>query len=103
MGKRKNLLFSTMIEPQLIMKPVLEPGWMESQRTDGWAEGDPFHGQHEVLIYLNWTYGFGVTSVCKCGDNIGRTKTGNHCRHSGHYSPQCDTGGSAKGRITALN
>ena len=23
--------------------------------------------------------------------------------HSGHYGPQCDTGGSAKGRITALN
>ena len=61
MGKRKNLLFSTMMEPQFIMKPVLEPGWMESWRTDGWAEGDPYHGQHEVLIYLHWTSGFGVT------------------------------------------
>ena len=50
-------------------------------RTDGWAEGDPYHGQHEVLIYLHWTSGFGLPekqSVCKCGDNIGRTKTGNH-------------------------
>ena len=46
MGKRKNLLFSSMMDPQLIMKPVLEPGWMESWRTDGWAEGDPYHGQH---------------------------------------------------------
>eukprot|EP00731_Ephydatia_muelleri_P008802 Em0004g1140a len=32
-------------------------GW----RTDGWAEGDPYNGQHEVLIYLHWTSGFGVT------------------------------------------
>ena len=61
MGKKKNLLFSSMMEHQLIMKPVVEPGWMESWRTDGWAEGDPYHGQHEVLIYLHWTSGFGVT------------------------------------------
>ena len=80
MRKRKNLLLSSIMERQLIMKHVLEPGWMESQRTDGWAEGDPYHDQHKVLIYLHWTYGFGVTSVCKCGDNIGRTKTGNHCK-----------------------
>ena len=26
-----------------------------------WAEGDPYHGQHKVLIYLHWTSGFGVT------------------------------------------
>ena len=32
-------------------------GW----RTGGWAEGDPYHGQHKVLIYLHWTSGFGVT------------------------------------------
>ena len=66
-GKRKNLLFSSIMEPQLIMKPMLELGWMESWRTDGWAEGDPYHGQHEVHIYLHWTSGFGVTekqSVC---------------------------------------
>ena len=55
------LLFSSMMEHQLIMKPVVEPGWMESWRTDGWAEGDPYHDQHEVLIYLHWTSGFGVT------------------------------------------
>ena len=42
-------------------EPVLEPGWMESWRTGGWAEGDPYYGQHEVLIYLHWTSGFGVT------------------------------------------
>ena len=70
-----------MMEPQLIMTPVLEPGWMESWRTGGWAEGDSYHCQHEVLIYLHWTSGFGLPekqSVCKCGDNIGLTKTGNH-------------------------
>ena len=83
MSMRKNLLFSSMMEPQLIMKLVLEPGWMESWRTDGWAEGDPYYGQHKVLIYLHWTSGFNLVlpekqSVCKCGDNIGRTKTGNH-------------------------
>ena len=32
-------------------------GWT----TEGWAEGDPYHGQHEVLIYLRWTSGCGVT------------------------------------------
>ena len=66
-GKRKNLLFSSIMEPQLIMKPMLELGWMESWRRDGWAEGDPYHGQHEVHIYLHWTSSFGVTekqSVC---------------------------------------
>eukprot|EP00731_Ephydatia_muelleri_P011866 Em0006g760a len=42
-------------------EPVLEPGWMESLRTGGWAEGDPYYGQHEVLIYLHWMSGFGVT------------------------------------------
>eukprot|EP00731_Ephydatia_muelleri_P014100 Em0007g1410a len=26
-----------------------------------WAEGDPYHGQHNVLINLHWTSGFGVT------------------------------------------
>ena len=46
-----------MMEPQLIMKPMLEPGWMESWRTDGWAEGDPYHGQH--LSPLNfWLWGY---------------------------------------------
>ena len=70
-----------MMEPQLIMTPMLEPGWMESWRTGGWAEGDSYHCQHEVLIYLHWTSGFGLPekqSVSKCGDNIGLTKTGNH-------------------------
>ena len=58
-GKRKNLLFSSIMEPQLIMKPMLELGWMESWRTDGWAEGDPYHGQHEVHIYPNfWLWGY---------------------------------------------
>ena len=33
----------------------LHGGQMDGQR------GDPYHGQHEVLIYLHWTYGFGVT------------------------------------------
>ena len=35
--------------------------WLESWRIDGWAEGDPYHGQHEVLIYLHWTSGLRVT------------------------------------------
>ena len=78
-GKRKNLLFSSMMEPQLIMKPVLEPGWMESWRTDGWAEGDPYHGQHDLSPLDFWIWGLPEKqSVCKCGDNIGQTKTGNH-------------------------
>ena len=29
--KRKNVLFSSMTEPQLIMKPMLEPGWAGGQ------------------------------------------------------------------------
>ena len=31
MGERKNLLFTSMMEPQLIMKPMLEPGWAGGQ------------------------------------------------------------------------
>ena len=36
--------------------------WLDGKLEDRWmGRGDPYHGKHEVMIYLHRTSGFGVT------------------------------------------
>ncbi|KAL5468869.1 hypothetical protein EMCRGX_G029995 [Ephydatia muelleri] len=57
--KRKNVLFSSMTEPQLIMKPMLEPGWGLEDRWMGRGGPIPWPAQSPDLSPLDfWLWGY---------------------------------------------